>query len=268
MRASAASVGLRDAGQCPSARRRIAQVAAALLLLAAGSASFAQTTDAVEAAARCRRVPADRTERWRCGKHASSRPQTLIGRVDVAGPTPAYVPTVSVERTRLPAGRDWPGGTGVDSFGRPYTEMGGVNYRWWLRRGRADLGIGVGTVGYLVAPIEGLAASPHSLIYDGPHALVYAGPHTLAHTAPTVTVGWRYQLNERSTVFADALGARRSYADDRSDFYSTKVGMEWKERKSRLGFEQGSLGLRLDSGYRMSLRTRKGGLGVYLRGQF
>jgi hypothetical protein len=267
MRASAASVGLRDTGQCPSARRRIAQVAAALLLLAAGSVSFAQTTDAVEAP-----LSADESGLIAlsdgAGQTRQQPAETLIGRVDVAGPTNAYVPTVSVERTRLPAGRDWPGGTGVDSFGRPYTEMGGVNYRWWLRRGRADLGIGVGTVGYLVAPIEGLAASPHSLIYDGPHALVYAGPHTLAHTAPTVTVGWRYQLNERSTVFADALGARRSSADDRSDFYSTKVGMEWKERKSRLGFEQGSLGLRLDSGYRMTLRTRKGGLGVYLRGQF
>jgi hypothetical protein len=176
---------------------------------------------------------------------------------------------VSLERSRLlPSGREWPGGTGADAFGRPYTEMGSVNYRWWLRRGRANVGVGVGTVGYLVAPIEGLASSPHSLIYAGPHSQVSAGPHTLAHTAPSVTVGWRYQLDERSTVFADALGARRTYADERGDFYSTKVGMEWKERKSRFGFEKGSLGVQLDSGYRMSLRVRKGGLGVYLRSQF
>jgi len=179
------------------------------------------------------------------------------------------MPTLSLERSRLlPTNRDWPGGSGVDAFGRPYTEMGGLSYRWWLRRGRADIGVGVGTVGYLVSPIEGLGASPHSLVYTGPHSHVYAGPHTLAHAAPTVTLGWRYQVDDRSMVFADALQARLSHADDRSEVYSTKVGMEWKERKSRVGFEKGALGVQFDSGLRMSLRARKGGLGLYLRGQF
>ena len=196
--------------------------------------------------------------------------QSLIGRIDLASASPSHVPTLSLERSRLlPANQTWPGSNGVDSFGRPFTEMGGVSYRWWLRRGRADVGVGFGTMGYLVPPPEGNAAGPHSLVYVGPHALAYAGPHTLAHSAATVTVGVRYQVGDHSTLYADALGARRSYADSRSELYGTKVGMEWKDKAtSRFGFEKGALGVRFDSGLRMSLRARKGGVGLYLRGQF
>src|SRR5258706_15762332 len=32
--------------------------------------------------------------------------------------------------------------------GRVSTELAGVNYRWWLTNGRADLAVGVGTLGY------------------------------------------------------------------------------------------------------------------------
>jgi len=266
MRASASSSPLRETGQGSSARHGIAQ-AIATILMAASVGTLAQAADAIEGP-----VDSDEATQTQISDAASSQrlqpAQSLIGRVDLANATTTsqYVPTFSLERSRLlPSSRDWPGGSGVDAFGRPYTEMGGLSYRWWLRRGRADIGVGVGTVGYLVSPIEGLGASPHS---PGPHSHVYAGPHTLVHTAPTVTVGWRYQVDDRSMVFADALQARRSYADDRSEVYSTKVGMEWKERKSRVGFEQGKLGIQFDSGLRMSLRARKGGLGLYLRSQF
>jgi hypothetical protein len=240
------------------------------MTVAASAATLAHAADVIEAP-----VDSDETRQTQISDATSNQrlqpAQSLIGRVDLASPTTAsqYMPTLSLERSRLlPTNRDWPGGSSVDAFGRPYTEMGGLSYRWWLRRGRADIGVGVGTVGYLVSPIEGLGASPHSLVYTGPHSHVYAGPHALAHVAPTVTLGWRYQVDDRSMVFADALQARRSYGDDRSEVYSTKVGMEWKERTSRIGFEKGALGVQFDSGLRMSLRARKGGLGLYLRGQF
>jgi hypothetical protein len=35
-----------------------------------------------------------------------------------------------------------------------------------------------------------------------------------------------------------------------------------------LGFDHGAIGMQLDSGYRLSLKPRHGGLGLYLRGQF
>ena len=70
-------------------------------------------------------------------------------------------------------------------------------------------------------------------------------------------------------VYADASGARRVSSDVRTDLYNTKLGMEWTTKKpSALGFEKGALGLQFDSGLRMSLRVRRGGIGMYLRSQF
>ena len=136
----------------------------------------------------------------------------------------------------------------VDPYGRPLYELGGIGYRWWVRHGRAELGLGIGTVGYLVAPIDAPAGTPQALL----------------HGASTVTIGWRWSVGERSLLYADASGMRRYGAD----LVQAKVGVEWKARTSRLGFERGALGVRFDSGYRMSLRAKRGGLGVYLRSQF
>jgi hypothetical protein len=52
------------------------------------------------------------------------------------------------------------------------------------------------------------------------------------------------------------------------NYVNTKVGMEWKPAKRTLGFEHGAVGMQLDSGYRLALKPRHGGLGLYLRGQF
>ena len=49
---------------------------------------------------------------------------------------------------------------------------------------------------------------------------------------------------------------------------SSKINLEFKLSKSSWGLEHGSLGLRLDTGYRLSLKTRRGGAMLYLRGQF
>jgi hypothetical protein len=144
------------------------------------------------------------------------------------------------------------GALATDPHGRPLPELGGVGLRWWLRRGRADLGVGIGTVGYFVAPLETTIDAPPG------------APQTLLHGAPIVIVGWRWAVGERSLLYADASGMRR-YGDD---LVQAKVGVEWKPRTSALGFERGALGIRFDSGYRMSLRAKRGGLGVYLRSQF
>ena len=261
---------LRPTARAPSARCRIVHTTAVLTFLVAGGSPLRAADeidpppDADESAEQI--AAADRA--WSVRQQPQ---QSLIGRVDLtsASPSSSYAPTVSLERSRLlPSSREWPGGTGIDAFGRPYTEMGGVSYRWWVRRGRSDVGVGFGTVGYLVPPTEGIAAAPHSTVYAGPNMLMYAGPHTLAHPAAAVTVGWRYQFDERSTFYADALGARRSYGEYRTDLYGTKVGVEFKESRSRLGFDKGSLGVQFDSGLRMSFRARRGGLGLYLRSQF
>jgi len=85
---------------------------------------------------------------------------------------------------------------------------------------------------------------------------------------PTVTVGVRYAVSGETAVYADATSARDLIANAAPGLYNTKVGMEWQPAKSRFGFEGRSLGIQLQSGYRMSLRVKSGGLGISFRGNF
>jgi len=137
--------------------------------------------------------------------------------------------------------------------GWPTNELAGISYRLWLSRGRAELGMGIGTLGYLAPPPDGR----------------FDGPRMLSGSVPTMTVGVRYRVSPESAVYADASSALGlGGGGAAADYYSTKVGMEWKPAKSRIGLEGRSLGIQFDSGYRLSLRARKGGFGVYLRSQF
>lgn len=163
----------------------------------------------------------------------------------VADPEPA--PRVTFERARLAP--DAP--PALDRQGRELYELAGVSVRWWSRHGRSDLGFGVGTLGFV------------------PRPEVPGSTTTLLAPMPTVTLGWRYRVSGDTAVYADATGVR-SWAGDgpMPGIVATKVGLEWKPARSRFGFEHRSIGFELQSGYRMSLRAKGGGLGVYLRGQF
>jgi hypothetical protein len=158
----------------------------------------------------------------------------------------AAAPQVTAERAPLAAnlGR-------MDSQGRNLRDVAGVSVRWWTRPARTQIGVGVGTIG-LVAPAGDVSATP-GVLYN---------------SMPTMTVGMRYNISGEAAVYADATSARSLASNATPDLYNTKVGMEWQPAKSRFGFEGRSLGIQLQSGYRMSLRVRSGGLGVYFRGKF
>ena len=134
----------------------------------------------------------------------------------------------------------------------PAAELVGVSYRWWLTNGRSDVGIGLGALGYRVTP---------------PSAFTDSRGVPMG-SVPMVTLGWRYRMSGQSVLLADASSALGLGANGR-DGYVTKVGVEWKARsESRFGLDGSSLGFQFDSGMRMSLRWRKGGLSVYFRSQF
>jgi len=136
--------------------------------------------------------------------------------------------------------------------GRPVNELAGVNYRWWLSHGAFDVGLGVGSIGYVVPPPDGR----------------FDGPRTLAGSVPTISVGWRYRMSQASAIYADASRARGLGTDGQRDYVNAKVGLEWKPAHDKWGFERGAFGVHFDSGYHLSLRARHGGLGIYLRNQF
>lgn len=135
--------------------------------------------------------------------------------------------------------------------GSESNELQSLSYRWWLGSGRAAVGFGLGSIGYVVQlPAEGDQAAT-----------------TVVGSVPTASIGLRYALSPTTQAYAD--GSRTAgLAGQDAVFYNAKAGIEWKPVKSRFGFEGGRFGVQLDSGYRMSLRTRKGGLSIYLRRTF
>jgi hypothetical protein len=140
----------------------------------------------------------------------------------------------------------------VNLDGRTANDLAGVTYRVWMSSGRAAVGVGIGTLGYLWPSADGHGD----------------GPRTLIGAVPNLSLGVRYRMSNEHSVFADASGARGLGADAGDAYYTAKVGVEWKPAKAKFGFEQGALGVRFDSGYKLALKARSGGAGLYLRGQF
>lgn len=157
-------------------------------------------------------------------------------------------PEVSSVRTRLTP----EGPSQFTPDGRPLSELAGVDYKLWMSHGRADVGVGMGTLGYVVPRPDGRVE----------------GPVALTGASPTLSVGVRYRVTSRSAVYADASGAHGLGVDQPANYVNTKVGMEWKPAKNTFGFEHGAIGMHFDSGYHLSVKARRGGLGLYLRGQF
>ena len=132
--------------------------------------------------------------------------------------------------------------------GRTGPEMAGINYRLWITQGRAGVGGGLGSLGYVLPSGDGL--------------------RTVVGAVPTVSIGMRYRMSEQHLLFADASGARGLGGDPAVTQVTTKVGLEWKPARSSLGFEHGALGMQLDSGMHLSLKSRRGGPALYLRNTF
>ena len=133
------------------------------------------------------------------------------------------------------------------------TELG---YRWWLSNGRADLGLGVGTLAYIVRPtgsLPGLGSAD-------------AGASVLA-SGTVLTLGMRYRTSTHSAVFADAASWRGTGPNGDNSVIG-KVGLEFKSAKSSWNIAYGGLALTLPGDARMLLRVRHGGLGVYVRSSF
>jgi hypothetical protein len=134
-------------------------------------------------------------------------------------------------------------------------EASELSYRWWASSGRADLGVGLGTLTYVVRPtgsVPGLAGD------DGARAIA---------AGTVLTMGMRYRTSARSAVFADASGVRGAGFDS-GDAVVGKVGLEFKAAQSRWNVSYGGLGFKLAGDARMTLRLRRGGFGIYMRSAF
>jgi len=134
-------------------------------------------------------------------------------------------------------------------------ETNELSYRWWRSSGRADLGFGLGTLTYGTRP----TGSVPGLGSEGVSSVFAAGT--------VMTVGMRYRTSATSAVYADASGVR-GYGFDGGEAVVGKVGIEFKAAQSRFNINYGGLGLRLAGDTRMTLRVKRGGLGVFMRSAF
>ena len=151
--------------------------------------------------------------------------------------------------------------TGAQNLQPDSARLSDISYRFWVSRGRADVGVGVGTLALTALP---LGAAPSA----APNGTLDNSTILLA-SAPSLSVGMRYRASPQSTLFADASGTR-SLGLNSGDTYLGKVGIEWKPASftSRWNIAYGGIGWRLSADSRMTLRIRGGGLGLYMRSQF
>jgi hypothetical protein len=135
------------------------------------------------------------------------------------------------------------------------SEVSESSYRWWKSSGRADVGFGLGTITYLERPTG---------VFQGPGLANDNG--TVATTGTVLTLGMRYRTSAHSAVYADAAGVRGPGIT--GDGVVGKVGIEFKAAQSRFNINYGGLGMKFAGDTRMTLRLRRGGLGVYMRRSF
>jgi hypothetical protein len=150
---------------------------------------------------------------------------------------------------------------GVQNLQPDSARLSDISYRFWISRGRADLGVGVGALALTAQPLGAAPSAAPNTTLDNSTILLAS--------APSLTVGMRFRASPESTLFADA-SSTRGFGPDNGDAYLGKVGIEWKPASlaSRWNIAYGGIGWRLSADSRMTLRIRGGGLGLYMRSQF
>ena len=122
-------------------------------------------------------------------------------------------------------------------------------YRWSLSRGALDFGMR-----FDVRPELGRPSDPR---FDGAVPLV--------PTLPALSLGLRSVAGRADPAAGSLL--ERTVGSAAADTIVRKVGIEWKPAPSRLFLNQG-LGIRLDGDDRVTMRLKKGSLGIYMQSDF
>ncbi len=127
------------------------------------------------------------------------------------------------------------------------SEFSDGTYKWSLSRGGLDLGLGFDTPGR----VRSVPTTP----------LDSTGP--FVQTLPTVSLGLRsVEVAPGSSWLRQLAGAEAGSS------LTHRLGIEWKPAESQLTFVREGLGMRLSGNDRLTMRLRKGTLGIYMKRQF
>jgi hypothetical protein len=130
---------------------------------------------------------------------------------------------------------------------RSSSELTAHGYRVSLTRGSLDLGLHFETLSSRVGAEQAIPDPP--------------GP--AVSTLPSLSFG----LRQGSPTTAGTL-LERSTGGGPSSSYVSRFGVEWKPAESRVNFLREGLGIRLEGNDRMTVRLRKGVIGVYMHRKF
>ncbi len=176
---------------------------------------------------------------------ADAKPNVVLASVLAA--TPAYDTVTDARRDATTVERD-----ALSTFTAmrwsSSAEVSGGQYQWSASRGGLDIGMS-----FAMPAQDGRRVD---LLSDN------AGP--LVPTLPSLSVGLR-RGSEPPT--ASTL-LDRSTESTGGAAYASKIGLEWKPQQSRVNFLREGLGIRLDGDDRMTVRLRKGVLGIYMQRKF
>ena len=157
---------------------------------------------------------------------------------DAAPGRPAEAMPSEREEASLPTTSRWSSGA----------ELSGGQYRWSASRGSLDVGMN------FAVPQNGQRFDFRSET---------SGP--LLPALPTLSVGLRRDAQVPAT--ASSL-LERSTGSASNVSYVSKIGLEWKPPQSQVNFIREGLGIRLDGNNRMTVRLRKGVVGLYMQRKF
>lgn len=134
------------------------------------------------------------------------------------------------------------------------TDLTELSYRRWASSGRASVGIGFGSITLTDRPV---------------------GTAPLRDTAPTaiasgsvMMLGLHYRATDSSSFYADASRVSGLGGSGDDPQVVGKVGMEFKAARSQWNVAYGGLGFRMAGDARMTVKLRRGGVGLFMRSAF
>ena len=133
------------------------------------------------------------------------------------------------------------------------TDLTTVGVERWVSSGRAGVGFGVGRLALLDRRIDGAPGSDQAGVTRA--------------SASTLMLGLRYRATDSSSLYAHATNVRGLGAEF-DERVVGKVGIEFKAAQSKFGIDYGGLGMRLAGDARMTVKLRRGGVGIFMRSSF
>lgn len=136
------------------------------------------------------------------------------------------------------------------------TDLTSLNYQRWASNGRAEVGVGVGSVSLVDRPTGAVPG----------RALDASGVNAASGT--TMMLGLRYRTTESASFYANASRIQGLGLANDDQRVVGKVGVEFKAAQSQWNIAYGGLGFKMAGDSKMTVKVRRNGIGIFMRSTF